>query len=76
MDAARVLGGWIDVVSGGGALVGVPGSLDATVVADATVEVDVRSTLVSDTVAVRIDDGPSDPATAPRAASTTSAVTA
>jgi hypothetical protein len=41
---------------------------------DATVEFDVGSTLESDTV--RIDEGSSDPATAPRPTTTTSPVTA
>ena len=71
--AETVTGGWIDVVDDGGALVGVRAAVGSL---DAGVEVGARSTLVSDSVADRIDDGSSDPATAPSAVTTTNAVTA
>ncbi len=51
------------------------GSLDVGVEVGAC-STPVSDVLVSDTVAVRIDDGSSDPATAPSAVTTTNAVTA
>jgi hypothetical protein len=77
-DAGRVVGVWIDVVADGGVLMGEPVVVDSL---DAGVEVDARSapvseTLVPETDVVRIDDGSSDPATAPRAPAATIPVTA